>query len=302
MVALADPARLSSRGKTCRKIESNVETQIIRRDRQLRPGPPAVRRRGADRRRRSGVHDACRRRRFSSAPSAPWISTSANCRCRASRSRPRRATVPMSACRRSCRARSGTTRSMCAPTASRSRRTSRASGSACRNTSSPPASGRASFLEHDHGVKPSDVIWVRGGIDDPTPAGEDHHQAAARRAAGERAGRQDHLAASGERRDRRLHRAARAAARRQEQSQHRLAVSRSDRGRQGLLQAHRHLPDHARHRHPPHAGRAASLAAGGGAQGVRAVEGEMPRGAGRHRDQQSARCRSSTSSSRPRAN
>ena len=24
------------------------------------------------------------------------------------------------------------------------------------------------FLEHDHGIKPSDVIWVRGGIDDPT--------------------------------------------------------------------------------------------------------------------------------------
>src|SRR5262249_61931607 len=24
------------------------------------------------------------------------------------------------------------------------------------------------FLEHDHGVKPSDVAWVRGGIDDPS--------------------------------------------------------------------------------------------------------------------------------------
>jgi len=24
------------------------------------------------------------------------------------------------------------------------------------------------FLEHDHGIKPSDVIWVRGGIDDPS--------------------------------------------------------------------------------------------------------------------------------------
>jgi 4,5-dihydroxyphthalate decarboxylase len=24
------------------------------------------------------------------------------------------------------------------------------------------------FLEHDHGVKPSDIIWVRGGIDDPS--------------------------------------------------------------------------------------------------------------------------------------
>ena len=35
------------------------------------------------------------------------------------------------------------------------------------------------ILEDDHGVKPSDITWVRGGIDDPTPAGEDHHQAAA---------------------------------------------------------------------------------------------------------------------------
>src|SRR3954447_16633563 len=57
MVALTDPARLSSRSKTCRKIESDVETQIIRWNRQLRSGPAAVRRGGADRRRRSGVHD-----------------------------------------------------------------------------------------------------------------------------------------------------------------------------------------------------------------------------------------------------
>ena len=47
------------------------------------------------------------------------------------------------------------------------------------------------------------------------PAGEDHDQAAAGRAAGERARGQDHLAAAGERRDRRLHRAAGAAPGRQ---------------------------------------------------------------------------------------
>ena len=142
------------------------------------------------------------------------------------------------------------------------------------------------ILEDDYGVKPSDITWVRGGIDDPTrpekitiklppdvtltdaPEGKTISQ----------------LLES--RRHRRLHRAAGAAARGEEESEYRLAVSRSDRGRQGLLQAHRHFSDHARHRRAPHAGRAASLAAGGGAQGVRAGESQVHGGDGGHRHQQ----------------
>ena len=58
MVALAVSARLSSPGNLYRKIEGDVETETIRGDRQLRPGAPAVRRGGADRRGRARVHDA----------------------------------------------------------------------------------------------------------------------------------------------------------------------------------------------------------------------------------------------------
>ena len=129
------------------------------------------------------------------------------------------------------------------------------------------------FLEDDYGVKRSDIHWIRGGIEDAGPAGEDHRQAAARRAARQRAGGQDDFGTARSRRDRRLHRAAAADAGRERPSAYRLAVSRSGRGGQGLFQAHRLFPDHARGRHPPRAGRTASVAAGRGAQGVRAVEG-----------------------------
>ena len=106
------------------------------------------------------------------------------------------------------------------------------------------------ILEDDHGVKPSDMIWVRGGI--------------------EHAGRPEKItiklppgvrmedAPEGTtisellrtRRYRCLHRSARAEPRRQEQSEYRLAVSRPDCSRPGLFQAHRHFPHHARRRHP----------------------------------------------------
>ena len=80
--------------------------------------------------------------------------------------RPRRARALMSACRPSCRAPSATRRFMCAPTASRSRRTSKA-----RNVGVPEYQFTANvwaraILEDDHGVKPSDIHWVRGGIED----------------------------------------------------------------------------------------------------------------------------------------
>ena len=106
------------------------------------------------------------------------------------------------------------------------------------------------ILEDDHGVKPSDVIWVRGGIEHAGTAGEDHHQASAGRPHGGCPGGHHHLRAAGTGRYRCLHRSARAEPRRQEQSQYRLAVLRPDRGRPRLFQAHRHFPDHARRRHP----------------------------------------------------
>ena len=68
------------------------------------------------------------------------------------------------------------------------------------------------ILEDDYGVKPSDIHWIRGGIEEPGAAGEDHGEAAARRAARQRAGRRDDLRAARARRDRRLHRAAPAVA------------------------------------------------------------------------------------------
>ena len=106
------------------------------------------------------------------------------------------------------------------------------------------------ILEDDHGVKPSDVMWVRGGI--------------------EHAGRPEKITiklppgvrmedapegttisrAAGTGRYRCLHRSARAEPCGQEQPQYRLAVLRPDRGRPRLFQAHRHFPDHARRRHP----------------------------------------------------
>ena len=139
------------------------------------------------------------------------------------------------------------------------------------------------ILEDDHGVKPSDIAWVRGGIEDPgrpekitikLPPGvhmENAPEGATISGMLER-GEIDGFIAP---------RVPTLAGRKHPAYRH--AVCRSDRGRQGLFQAHRHFPDHARHRHPPHAGGEASLAAGGGVQGVLAVEGEMPGGAGGHR-------------------
>ena len=66
------------------------------------------------------------------------------------------------------------------------------------------------------------------------------------------------------------------------QCEHRLAVPRSGRGGQGLFQAHRHFSDHACGRRAPHARREASVAAGRGAQGVRAGEGGGARQLARH--------------------
>ena len=138
------------------------------------------------------------------------------------------------------------------------------------------------ILEEDHGVKPSDVTWVRGGIDDAdrpekitlnlpkdvrledAPEGKTISALLDEGAIdGFIAPRPPAGAAFAE-------------------SEYRLAVRRSDRRRERLLPAHQGFPDHASGRHPPHAGRAASLAADGGAQGLHRGQGEGAGAVARH--------------------
>ena len=126
------------------------------------------------------------------------------------------------------------------------------------------------ILEDDFGVMPADIHWIRGGIEEPgrpekitmkLPPGVRLDNAP------EGATISGLLDAA--RSTASLRRARRPSRRRQ--SQRGLAVSRPGRRGEGLVQAHRHLPDHALDRHPPHARREAPLAAGRGVQGVRAV-------------------------------
>ena len=86
------------------------------------------------------------------------------------------------------------------------------------------------ILEDDFGVKPRDMHWIRGGIEHAGRPEKITRQAAAGRAARQRAGGQDDLGAARRGRDRRLHRAAPAVDGGQAQAC-RLAVPRSDRGR-----------------------------------------------------------------------
>ena len=126
------------------------------------------------------------------------------------------------------------------------------------------------ILEDDYGVKPSDIHWIRGGIEDAgrpekititLPKGVQLDNApegttisallGAATIDGFIAPRPPSLLEANTPNVGWLFR-------------------RSGGGRQGLFQAHRHLPDHASGRRAPHAGRAASLAAGRGVQGLRA--------------------------------
>ena len=168
---------------------------------------------------------------------------------------------------------SATPRSMCAPTASRSRRTSRARRSACRNISSPPTSGRAPSWRTISASSRRTSIWMRGGIEH---AGRPEKitvklPPGVRLEMRRRARRSRSCSPKGEIDGFIAPRAAGASA-----AQPNIGWLFRDpvAAAQGLLQAHRHLPDHASDRRAPDAGREASLAAGGGAQGVRAVEGE----------------------------
>ena len=117
-------------------------------------------------------------------------------------------------------------------------------------------------LEDEHGVKPSDVTWVRGGYEQAGRIEKITLNLPSGCAGRGRACRRHHLRHAGGRRDRCGDRAARAVVLQQRPSACRLAVSRSGRRRGRLVPQDRHLPDHAHPRHPPHAGRAASLAAG----------------------------------------
>ncbi len=137
------------------------------------------------------------------------------------------------------------------------------------------------ILEDDHGVKPSDIHWVRGGIEDAdrpekisiklppdvkledAPAGKSISALLAEGAIdGFIAPRPPSLPT--------------------EHAECRLAVCRSGGGGQGLFQAHRHFSDHASGRRAAQPRRAASLAAGGGVQGVRAIESGRARAVERY--------------------
>ena len=154
------------------------------------------------------------------------------------------------------------------------------------------------ILEDDFGVKPTDIHWIRGGIEhagrpekitiklpdgvrlDNAPEGKTISQLLAEgEIDGFMAPRPPAIASE----------------------EHRLAVPRSGRGGQGLLQAHRHFSDHASDRRAPDAGRKASLAAGGGAEGLRAVEGRRDGASLGHVGHQGDACRSSRSGSPKRA-
>ena len=139
----------------------------LRRGARLRPHPPAHRRHRADRRRRSGVHGAdaggdllprvppCRVRHVRA------VAVELDGEDRAGRFRLcgraglRVARVPPHL-------------DLCAH-----RPHQEAGGpegharSALPNISSPPTCGRARILEDDYGVKPSDIHWIRGGIEEP---------------------------------------------------------------------------------------------------------------------------------------
>ena len=134
-------------------------------------------------------------------------------------------------------------------------------------------------LEDEHGVKPSDINWVRGGYEQAGRIEKIALNLPANvhvRDAPDGATISGMLADGAHRCGDRPPRAVMF----RPPSACRLAVSRSRRRRGRMVPQIGHLPDHAHPRHPPDTGGAASLAAGRRVQGVRAGEGARAREAG----------------------
>ena len=109
------------------------------------------------------------------------------------------------------------------------------------------------FLEDEHGVKPSDVTWVRGGYEHPGRVEKIAAEPAARCADRGRAARPHHFRHARRWRPGCGDRPARALLLRPRPSAGALAVCGSDGGRDGVVPQDAHFPDHARAGHPPHA-------------------------------------------------
>ncbi len=125
------------------------------------------------------------------------------------------------------------------------------------------------ILQDDHGVKPSDIHWVRGGIEDADRPEKITIKLPADVKLENAPKGQSISALLAGWRHRRLHRAAPAVAA-EGHAECRLAVCRSGGGGQGLFQAHRDFPDHASGRRAARTGGQTSMAAGRRVQGLRA--------------------------------
>ena len=105
------------------------------------------------------------------------ISISANCRCRALRSRPRSATVPMWVFRLLFPAPSATTPSMCARDRIKSPEDLKGKRVGLPEFQLTACVWARIILQDAHGVKPSDIIMGEGRDRASRPAGKDQHQA-----------------------------------------------------------------------------------------------------------------------------
>ena len=185
-----------------------------------------------------------------------------------------------------------------APTASRSRRTSRARRSACRSISSPPTSGRARSWRT---ISASSRRTCTGSAAaSSTPAGRRRSPSSCRRACGSTTRRRARpfreLLAEGEIDGFMAPRPPAIAGKNIGWLFRDPVAAAKD-----YYKRTEHFPDHASDRRAADAGREASVAAGGGAEGVRAVEGRGDGAPVGHLGDQGDACRSSRSASPRRA-